>query len=83
VSSWSDATGAALAAVRQQVLAAAAAANQQVIEAGHPSSVVRSIDGVDGAADAAFAITSRIVFRYRYMAEVVRSRCRPCAICRR
>lgn len=71
MSSWSDATGAALAAVRQQVLAAAAAANQQVVDAGHPSSVVRAIDGVDGAADAAFAITSRIVFRYRYMADVV------------
>lgn len=72
MASWTEATNAALAAVRHQVLTAAAAANQQVVEAGHPSSVVRSIDGVDGAPDVAFALTSRIVFRYRYMEDVVR-----------
>lgn len=78
------AANAALAEARMRMLEAAEAANRAIVEQSRPSSVVRVIDGVAGAALEAYRAyqvvslsrsgalpSSRIVYRYQYMREVV------------
>lgn len=54
----------------KKLVQAAIAANQQVVDAGHPSSVSRTVDGAE-ATDDAIRFTSNIIYKYVYMLEIV------------
>jgi hypothetical protein len=70
---WSTATNQALEAARQQFLIAAALENQKIVDASHPSSSIRSVNGNAGAPDTAIQINptaSVIRYSYNYMDAV-------------